>query len=106
MSKQAKELYDIVESLGEGLYKEGFHIYPCDMVDGKAWRCDMAELGGFAVYRYDSYEEYSLSLDDWITLEQPWYCYSDLGELYEDYPQLPIEIALEKLQTVFQTQTP
>lgn len=97
-----KELFELLKSLGEGVSEEGFHIYGADDDDGEQWRCDMGELGSFMVYRYDSYEDYNSTLDDWVTVEEPWYSYCDMSEVCEDYPELPIEKALNYLEKYLQ----
>ena len=92
-----RELFELLKSLGEGVREEGFHIYMTDADDVEEWRCDMGELGSFMVYRNKAYEEFSLSLNDWVTLEEPFYSYCDMSEVCEDYPELPIEKAFDHL---------
>lgn len=92
------ELFNMLESAGEGVYGQGFHIYEHLNDDGvKEWRCDMGDLGSFIVYKYLGYEEYSPILDDWETIHKEWYSYFDLSEVYEGYPTLTIEEALDHL---------
>lgn len=92
-----KELFELLESIGEGVREEGFHIYMADSGGGE-WRCDMGKLGSFIVYRYESYEDYDSELDDWVTVREAFYSYLDMNELFEDYPKLPIEKALDHIK--------
>lgn len=93
--KTAEKLFQLLKTTPS---KKGISIYDIDVEYGIGYRCDCGETGSFELIRYEGYEEYSLRKDDWVYVDVPWLLFRSLDELYEGYPKLTIEQAINLIK--------